>query len=192
MTWPKPWEFKSTEVFAFIELPDPETKGTMSVEEAIWRRRSIRSFTEEPLSVNDISQLLWAAQGITDPEKRFRAAPSAGAIYPLKIYVVVSSNGVTELAEGLYHYDPFMHRLECILRGDLRLILAEAALKQSCVAEAPVSIVIVAVYERTTTKYGERGIRYVQMEAGHVGQNLYLQATARGLGMVTVGAFDDD
>ncbi|MEM3627328.1 MAG: SagB/ThcOx family dehydrogenase [Candidatus Bathyarchaeia archaeon] len=192
LTLTKQGEFKPNEAYAFVELPDPEIKGIMSIEETIWRRRSIRSFTEESLSMSDISQLLWAAQGITDPEKRFRAAPSAGATYPLEIYVVVSSNGVTGLAEGLYHYDPLTHRLECILRGDLRLSLAEVALKQSCVVEAPVSIVIVAVYERTTSKYGERGVRYVHMEAGHVGQNLYLQATARGLGMVTVGAFDDD
>lgn len=192
LTWPKHGEFKPAEVYAFVELPVPETKGLMSVEEAIWRRRSIRSFTGEPLRISEVSQLLWAAQGITDYERKLRAAPSAGATYPLEVYLVVSNNGVVGLAEGLYHYDPFTHRLEYTLKGDLRFDLTEAAYKQSCVMEASISIVLVAVYERTTSKYGERGIRYVQMEAGHVGQNLYLQATALGLGMVTVGAFNDD
>jgi len=192
LTWPKPGEFKLVEMHAFVELPSPETTGTMSVEEAIWRRRSIRSFSDEPLSLQDISQLAWAAQGITDPAGKLRAAPSAGGTYPLEVYVLVSDDGVEELAEGLYRYNHSKHRLEYILKGDLRSGLAEAALGQSCVKEAPVNIVIAAVYERTTGRYGEHGTRYVHMEAGHVGQNLYLQATALRLGMVTVGAFYDD
>ena len=178
--------------FGVVDLPPPETTGVMSVEEAIARRRSIRSYTDEPLSLQDISQLVWSAQGITDPGRRFRAAPSAGATYPLEVYVVVGTNGVTGLAEGVYHYDPIEHQLENVLRGDLRSSLANAALGQGWVREAPVNIVIAAVYERTTGRYGDRGIRYVHMEAGHVGQNLYLQAVARGLGMVVVGAFHDD
>ena len=192
LTWLKPNEFKPTEVHGFVELPSPETTGTMSVEEAIQRRRSIRSYTNEPLSLQDVSQLLWAAQGITDPARKFRAAPSAGATYPLEVYVVVGNNCVIGLAGGLYRYDPLEHRLEWILKGDLRSSLAEAALGQRWVREAPINIVIAAVYERTTSRYGERGVRYVHMEAGHVGQNLYLQAVARGLGMVVVGAFHDD
>ncbi|MGQ9479268.1 MAG: SagB/ThcOx family dehydrogenase [Thermoproteota archaeon] len=187
-----PAEFEPTEAYGFIELPNPETTGTMSVEEAIRRRRSIRSYADKPLSLQDVSQLMWAAQGITDPAGNFRAAPSAGATYPLEVYVVVGKNRVTGLGKGLYCYDPYEHRLEYILKGDLRSSLAEAALRQGWVREAPISIVITAVYERTTGRYGERGIRYVHMEAGHVGQNLYLQATARRLAMVTVGAFHDD
>ena len=192
LTWPKPGESKPVEIHAFVELPSPETIGAMSVEEAIWRRRSIRSFSDEPLSLQDISQLVWAAQGITDPAGKLRAAPSAGATYPLEIYVLVSDYGVEELAEGLYRYNYSKHRLEYILKDDLRSRLAEAAVGQSCVREAPINIVIAAIYERTMGRYGERGTRYVHMEAGHVGQNLYLQATALGLGMVTVGAFYDD
>lgn len=188
----KPAEFEPAEAYGFVELPPPETAGAMSVEEAIRRRRSIRSYTDEPLSLQDISQLMWAAQGITDPAKNFRAAPSAGATYPLEVYVVVGNNCVTGLAGGLYRYEPHGHRLEHILKGDLRSSLAEAAVGQSYVREAPIDIVIAAVYERTTSRYGERGVRYVHMEAGHAAQNLYLQATARGLGMVTVGAFYDD
>ena len=189
--WPRPDE-EIFPVLGIVELPVPETTSVISVEEAIAQRRSIRSYTDDPLSLQDISQLVWSAQGITNPVRRLRAAPSAGETYPLEVYVVVGTVGVTGLVEGLYRYDPFEHRLENILRGDLRSSLAEAALGQSWVGEAPVDIVIAAVYERTTARYGERGIRYVHMEAGHAGQNLYLQATARGLGMVVVGAFYDD
>ena len=192
LTWLEPNEFKPTEVYSFVELPSPETTDTMSVEEAIQRRRSIRSYADEPLSLQDISQLMWAAQGITDPVGNLRAAPSAGATYPLEVYVVVGRNCVIALDEGLYRYDLYEHHLEYILEGDLRSSLAEAALGQGWVREAPINIVIAAVYERTTSRYGERGIRYVHMEVGHVGQNLYLLAEARGLGMVVVGAFHDD
>lgn len=188
----KPAEFETAEAYGFVELPPPETVGAMSVEEAIRRRRSIRSYTDEPLTLQDVSQLMWAAQGITDHAGNLRAAPSAGATYPLEVYVVVGGNCVTGLAEGLYRYDPYKHQLEYVLEGDLRSSLAEAALGQSWVREAPIDIVIASVYERTTSKYSERGIRYVHMEVGHAAQNLYLQATARGLGMVTVGAFYDD
>jgi len=192
LVWFRPPEVSQWDAFGVIELPGPKTVGTMSVEEAILRRRSIRNYANKPLSLEDISQLVWAAQGITDAGQGFRSAPSAGALYPLEIYVVVGANGVTGLADGVYRYDPEGHRLEGILMGDLRSRLADAALGQSPVREAPVCIVIAAVYERTTTKYGERGIRYVHIEAGHVGQNLYLQAVARGLGMVVIGAFQDD
>ena len=185
-------EAPTREVFGVVDLPSPETTGTMSVEEAILRRRSIRSYTDDSLSLQDISQLVWAAQGITEPATGKRAAPSAGATYPLEVYVVVGAGGVSGLADGVYRYDPSNHRLENLLRGDLRTELANAALGQRFIGEAPVNIVVAAVYGRTTGRYGDRGIRYVHMEAGHVGQNLYLQAVARGLGMVTVGAFDDD
>lgn len=184
-------ETVSIEAKGIIELPAPITRGTMSVEEAILKRRSIRNFLNKPLSLEDVSQLLWAAQGITDPVRGFRAAPSAGATYPLEVYVVVGKNGVAGLFEGLYHYKPNKHVLEYLLEGDLRSSLADAALGQSPIREAPISIVIAAIYERTTNRYGERGIRYVHMEAGHVGQNIYLQAVARGLGTVVIGAFED-
>lgn len=190
--WLKPNRVEPVGAQGFVKLPSPETKGTMSVEEAILKRRSIRSYADRALSLQDVSQLMWAAQGITDPVRGFRAAPSAGATYPLEVYVVVGKNGVTGLSEGVYHYDPYEHQLEYLLSGDLRSSLADAALGQEWVREAPISIVIVAIYERTTGRYGERGIRYVHMEAGHVGQNIYLQAVARGLGTVVVGAFYDD
>jgi len=189
--WLKPSGFKPQGADGFVEPPPPETVGTVSVEEAI-ERRSIRSYTSDPLSLRDVSQLLWAAQGITDPARNLRAAPSAGATYPLEVYIVVGNNSVTGLNNGLYRYDHYGHRLEHVLKGDFRSSLAEAALGQTWIKEAPINIIIAAVYERTTARYGERGIHYVYMEAGHAAQNLYLQATARGLGMVVVGAFHDN
>lgn len=191
LAWPKAAE-PVRKTTGIVELPSPETMGTMSVEEAIQKRRSVRTYTAESLSLEDISQLLWAAQGITDPDGGLRAAPSAGRTYPLEVYLVVGTGCVERLSEGVYHYDPSKHRLEKILEGDIRSSLADAAHGQSWVAEAPVNIVITAVYNRTTDKYGELGVRFVHMEAGHVGQNIYLQAVARGLGTVSLGSFYDD
>ena len=175
-----------------VQLPTPRTKGEMSVEEAIASRRSVRSFTEEPLNLCEIAQLLWAAQGITDPVWKKRAAPSAGATYPLEVYVVVGNNSVVGLKEGVYHYDPHTHRIEKVREGDIREELCDAAVGQEWVKNAPVNFVICAIYERTTQRYRERGIRYVHMEAGHAAQNMYLQCESLGLGMVVVGAFWDE
>ncbi len=175
-----------------IALPEPSLIGEMSVEEAIYRRRSVRVYLREPLTLKELGQLLWAAQGITLPEKGFRAAPSAGATYPLVLYVSVRGGGVRGLAPGIYLYEPMGHRLYLVKTGDFSEELARAALDQSWVRDAPVCIVITANFERTTSVYGERGVRYVYMEAGHVGQNIYLQATALGLGTVAVGAFYDE
>ncbi|WP_456487259.1 SagB/ThcOx family dehydrogenase [Candidatus Alkanophaga liquidiphilum] len=175
-----------------IELPSPRTTGEMSVEETIALRRSVRRFANEPLTLQELSQLLWAAQGITDPEAGKRAVPSAGMTYPLEIYVAVGESGVSELVAGVFHYSPHEHSLSKVKSGDVRDELCAAAVGQTWVRAAPVSIVIAAVFERTEAKYGERGKRYVFMEAGHAAQNLYLQATALGLGMTVVGAFLDD
>ena len=175
-----------------ISLPSPRMKSTVSVEEAIYRRRSRRNYSGEPLKIEELSNLLWAAQGITDPTNRFRAAPSAGATYPLEVYVVVKKGGVEKLSEGVYHYDPFEHSLEKRLDGDLSSDLCSAAVSQRWVRDASINIVLAAVYERTTQRYGERGVRYVHMEVGHVGENIYLQAESLGLGTVVIGAFYDD
>jgi len=172
-----------------IKLPEPRYRGDVSLEEALLKRRSIRDYTGEPLTLQEVSQLLWAAQGITDP-RGFRTAPSAGALYPLEVYVVVGD--VENLAKGVYRYNPHEHELVKVLDGDKRADLAKAAVGQRCVEEAAIDIVITGVYERTTKKYGERGIRYVHIEVGHAAQNVCLQATAMGLGAVTVGAFYDD
>ncbi len=175
-----------------LELPEPMLKGEMSVEEAISKRRSVREYKNVPLTLSELGQLLWAAQGITLPSRGFRAAPSAGATYPLELYVSVREGGVEGLPAGIYHYDPFMHSLSLVKAGDFSMEIYRAALSQEWVREAPICIIIAADFVRTTSRYGPRGERYVYMEAGHVGQNIYLQATALGLGTVAVGAFYDD
>ena len=172
-----------------VTLPAPRTAGTTSLEEALSTRRSIRAYSDESLSLRETSQLLWAAQGITSP-RGFRTAPSAGALYPMELYLVVSE--VEELAPGIYHYDPHEHTLRRTKEGDFRTRLADAALGQSAIRDAPLNLVVTAMYERTARKYGDRAVRYVRMEAGHVGQNVCLQAAALGLGTVTIGAFYDE
>ncbi len=175
-----------------VFLPLPRIKGNMSVEEALAYRRSIREYKKEPLTLFQLSQLLWAAQGISETRWGFRTCPSAGATYPLEVYVVVGDNGVKGLQAGVYHYAPHSHTLTLVKEGDFRKELYKAGLNQPWILNAPVNLVIVAEYERTTRRYGERGIRYVHMEVGHAGQNVYLEATALGLGTVVIGAFYDD
>jgi len=172
-----------------IALPEPRYDSDMSVEQSLLQRRSIRSFADESLTLQELAQLLWATQGITDA-RGFRTAPSAGATYPLELYAVVGH--VDELSPGVYRYEPDEHRLHRTMEGDTRARLADAALGQRFVEEAAVVFVLTAVYERTTTRYGDRGVRYIHMEAGHAAQNLYLQATALDLGTVVVGAFRDE
>ncbi|WP_048147809.1 SagB/ThcOx family dehydrogenase [Palaeococcus ferrophilus] len=171
-----------------IELPAPRLKGEMSLEEAINLRKSVRTYRNEPLTMIQLSQLLWAAYGMNVWGKR--TSPSAGACYPFEIYVVVSN--VEGLNPGLYHYKGREHAIELVREGELSGPLAKACLDQEHIERAPVSIVVVAHYERTTRRYGERGYRYVHIDAGHMGQNIYLQATALGLGTVAVGAFRDE
>jgi len=172
-----------------VKLPEPRHDSGVSIEETLLKRRSVRDYTGEPLTLQEVSQLLWAAQGTTDP-RGFRTAPSAGATYPLKAYLVVGD--VENLAEGVYRYESAEHKLVKVLDGDWRAQLAGAALGQSPVKEGAVSIVFTAIYERTTPRYGDRGIRYVHIEVGHAAQNVYLQAVALGLGTVVIGAFRDD
>ncbi|MEA1896002.1 MAG: SagB/ThcOx family dehydrogenase [Euryarchaeota archaeon] len=169
-----------------IMLPEPRTTGEISIEEAMRNRRSVRQYTEEGITLNDLSQLLWAAQGISS-EEGFRTAPSAGALYPLEVYVVAGK--VDGLSDGVYRYRTEGHTLQRICDGDLRENLSECALNQTQVTDAAADIVFAAAFNRTTAKYGERGARYVYIEAGHAAQNVYLQAEAFGLGVCAVGAF---
>jgi SagB-type dehydrogenase family enzyme len=166
-----------------IQLPSPVLKGGVSVEEALAKRESIRHFTPEPLTPSELSQLLWAAQGITR-NWGGRTAPSAGALFPLELYLV--------LQEGFFHYIPRSYQLIRISDQNFIEDLTSAALGQQCVRESPAIVVITAVNERIERKYGERGERYAKMEAGHAGQNILLQAVSLGLGAVPVGAFYDD
>lgn len=171
---------KSSDVVA---LPRPEHVGQMSVEEALARRRSVREFSRKQLTNQQLGQLCWAAQGITHPDGR-RTAPSAGALYPLELYVVTPS--------GLFHYQPEKHQLQVLDRRDFRENLYRAALGQDCVREAAAVFVVIGKYGRTAGKYGDaRSPRYVHLEAGHTAENLLLQAVALQLGAVPVGAFDD-
>jgi len=165
-----------------MALPTPSQRSEVSLEEALTRRRSIREFRKEGLTSAEISQLLWAGQGITDP-RGLRTAPSAGALYPLELYVATG--------EGVHHYSPQGHRLAVLSPDDVRLGLWEAGLEQDALREAPAIIIVAAVYARTEGKYGPRAERYVHLEAGHAAQNILLQATALDLGAVPIGAFYD-
>lgn len=165
-----------------LPLPEP-IKTKKALEECIEKRRSQRSFKTEELTLEEISTLLWACQGITEPRMGLRTAPSAGATYPLEVLVVKK--------DGVFRYQPVGHKLIRVKSGDVRESLAQAALGQEFIAEAPADFVITAVPERTTRRYGERGMRYIFMEMGHAAQNLQLEAVALGLGSVTIGAFDD-
>jgi SagB-type dehydrogenase family enzyme len=171
------------------KLPPPKTEGGVFLETALQKRRSIRKFKPHAVTLTDVSQLLWAAQGITDPREGLRTAPSAGALYPLELYLVAGD--IDGLARGVYHYRPQAHDLAKTEDGDRRQALAKITFGQSWLQDAPAVLVFTAVVDRTTGKYGERGIRYVYMEAGHAAQNVYLQAVSLGLGTVVLGAFQD-
>lgn len=170
-------------------LPAAADAGAPSVERALLERRSVRQYQDAPISLAELGQLLWAAQGVTHGSG-LRTAPSAGALYPLEVYVAVGN--VDGVAAGVYHYNPQQHELARIEPGDRREALSQAALGQDAVRDAAAVIVLAAVYERTTGKYGERGVRYVHIEVGAAAQNVALQAVALGLGTVYVGAFHDD
>jgi len=165
-----------------ITLPKPNQDGLMSLEKAIFTRRSRRDFSPQSLTFEQIGQLVWAAQG-QGAGSSYRTAPSAGATYPLELFVIT--------ADGLFQYLPSKHSLEKLSGQDLRAALAAAAWGQEFVEAAPLTLVFAAEFSRTTNHYGKRGIRYVYMEAGHAAQNLHLQAEVLGLGSVAVGAFDD-
>jgi len=169
-----------------IKLPKPKEKGVTSIEETLNKRRSVRDYKRGPLSLEQVSQLLWAASG---RNLYRRTAPSAGATYPLETYLV--SGEVEGLIPGIYHYSFSGHGLEMTKEQDVRNRLSRAALGQEMIEEAPVNIIIAADYGRTTGHYGQRGNRYVHMEVGHAGQNVSLQAIALGLGTVMIGAFED-
>lgn len=172
-----------------IRLPEPVHDSDTSVEEALRKRRSNRSYKYMPLTRAEISQLLWAAQCITS-QSGLRTAPSAGALYPLEMYVVAGN--VEGLPDGVYKYSPHNHELTGLAEGDKRNKLCEAALGQTSVRNAAAVIVMSVVYERTTVKYGDRGLKYVHMESGHAAQNVFLQAVPLNLGAVVIGAFYDD
>ncbi len=185
-----------------IELPAPRFDGSVSIEKCLRERRSVRAFKRKRSTLSVVSQLVWAAQGVTEPmdapagwswgpwQGGKRTAPSAGATYPLELFVVVGdAEGMTP---GVYQYRPLEHRLEEVASGDRRAALASAASGQEWIAQAPVVFVVGAVPERTEMKYGTRSARYIHVEAGHAVMNICLQAVALGLGSTVVGAFQDE
>jgi SagB-type dehydrogenase family enzyme len=186
-----------------VPLPAPRHESGTSIEKAIDLRRSIRSYANDPLSLAEISQLLWAAQGFTQERKEpprmwnpkyewqggLRTAPSAGALYPMEIYVLAGN--VQGLAKGLYKYIPKDHALKKIAGVDKRTELSGAALKQPSIETAAAVVVMAGVYARTSFKYGERAERYVHIEVGSIAENVYLQGMALGIGTVIIGAFAD-
>lgn len=194
LIWPKSGGTEQRIVTATFNLPEPQITGNMSVEQAIHDRRSVRRYTNEPLALQDVSQLLWATQGITDEKTKFRTAPSAGHTYPLEVYILMGKGSVDGLNEGFYHYNPFNNTLEQILGNDARSDLSQAADGQPWVKEAPVSIIITGNYQKMMDKYKDEKLstRFVDMEAGHAGENIYLEAEARNLVTVALGSFKDD
>lgn len=169
---------------AELALPPPHTSGGVALDDALARRRSRRALGGAALTDAELGQLLWAAQGVTDREQGLRAAPSAGALYPLVVYVVTGA--------GVQRYEPATHGLRFVARVDRRDALSKAAHGQAVVGGAPASLVVVGIVARTRAKYGARAERFVTLEAGHAVQNVLLEATALGLGAVPIGAFDDD
>jgi SagB-type dehydrogenase family enzyme len=188
---PKPPSFKSYPGTPKLALPLPRFTGP-PLEETIRRRRSVRTYSADPMTIEQLSQLLWAAQGITGRiyQIDLRTAPSAGALYPFEVYAFV--HNVSGIDPGLYHYGVRERHLELVKAGDFRDRVIEAGLGQDMLGDADATFVLCAVFDRLRHKYGERGYRYAYVEAGHISQNIYLQAASMGLGSVAVGAFVDD
>jgi SagB-type dehydrogenase family enzyme len=177
-----------------LSLPSPSRQGVISVEEALNSRRTHRSFQGRALSLTQFAQMLWAAYGVTAVSggRQLKTAPSAGGMYPIDIYAVVGDGGVESVAPGVYHYLPESHAVRSVSSGDVRKEVANACLRQLWMAEAPLFLVITGEYARSNAKYGPRGVVYTHIEAGHVGQNVFLQAEALGLKAAIVGAFQKE
>ncbi|AKB85246.1 SagB/ThcOx family dehydrogenase [Methanococcoides methylutens] len=172
-----------------VELPEPILESSISIEQTLAERRSVRSYSGESLSLSDVSQLMWAAQGLTQ-DRFFRTAPSAGALYPLEVYLVVGN--VDKMDAGVYRYVPSRHSMVKTLDGDRRDELCRVSLSQPQIRDAAAVVVITAVYSRIMVKYGNRGVRYAHIEVGCAAENIYLQGMSLGIGTCAVGAFEDE
>ena len=173
-----------------IRLTQELAYNGLTVEKAIANRRSQRDFTGQTMSLAELSHLLYYSSGITDKREGLRAAPSAGATYPIEVYTV--ANNVEGLAKGIYHYLIESHELELLREGDFRNEMSQAALQERMFKQANAIVVLSAVFQRTQRRYRERAQRYICFEAGHIAQNTYLAATSLGLGACAIGAFYDD
>jgi SagB-type dehydrogenase family enzyme len=176
-----------------VSLPAPQLTGNLSVEAAIENRRSVRHYSNESVTLDNVSQILWSAQGITNTQYQLRATPSAGQVYPLEVYVIAGPN-VTGLKEGVYQYEPSNNTLEMFMNGDLRGDLSTIADGQPWVKQAPLDILITGNNQKMMDKYPDKdlSIRFVDLEAGHAGENIYLQAESLGLVTVSLGSFDSN
>jgi SagB-type dehydrogenase family enzyme len=185
--------YTNRNIINVTSLPSPVLTGNISVEEAIQNRRSVRTFSNESITIGNLSQILWAAQGITDNQSSLRAAPSAGQVYPLEIYIIIGNNGVSGLENGVYHYVPSNNTLEKLLNGDLRSDLSGIANGQPWVKQAPIDILITGNYLKMVDKYSDKDLstRFVDLEAGHVGENIYLESESLGLVTVSLGSFNE-
>lgn len=172
-----------------LVLHEPNRDSAHPLERALFERRSVRELSDVLLSLAEVSQLAWATQGLVS-RSGHRTTPSAGALNPLELYLVAGN--VRELAAGVYRYEPQEHRITRVAMGDCRSALAEAALGQAWLEDSAAILIIAADERRTTRKYGQRGVHYVHMEAGHSGQNALLQAVALGLAAAPVGALEDE
>jgi SagB-type dehydrogenase family enzyme len=179
---------RAQDIMNILKLPEPDKTGGLPLSICMSARRSVRSYGSRSLTLNEVSQLLWAAQGITS-ESGGRTAPSAGALYPLEIYLVAGN--VRDLAPGVYRYEPRGHQLRIVSEGDARGELQAAALNQKSIGSAAIDIVITAIPSITEVKYGDRTERYIDIEVGAVAQNVYLMCESLGLGAVAMGAFED-
>ncbi|MHC4122744.1 MAG: SagB/ThcOx family dehydrogenase [Planctomycetota bacterium] len=187
----KPSQYKNYPDSNKVKLPEPDYKG-LTVETAVRKRRSVRNYSKKPVTLSQLSQLLFAAGGVTGRMygQLLRSSPSAGALYPFEIYTVI--NNVQDLPKGIYHYSALDHSLELVKAGDFTSKITDAGLEQDMLGQAGVTFILSAIFDRTRCKYGERGFRYVYIEAGHISQNIYLQSVSLGLGSVCVGAFVDE
>lgn len=188
----KPETYKNYPSVPRVRLEAPDIEGGTSLWRTIFQRRSVRDFKDEPLIKAHLSQLLWTTQGITKEYKGYelRAAPSAGALYPVETYLVI--NNVQDIESGVYHYAVKDHELEQLKQGDFREAIARAALDQGMAAEANVVFAWTALFERSKWKYKQRAFRYVYLDAGHIAQNLALATVSLGLGSCQIAALYDD
>lgn len=165
-----------------LELPKPFLKGSKSLEECIYKRESVRSYKDKVIEIEKVSQILWAAQG---KKGHKRTVPSAGATYPLEIYITLKN-------KGYFHYNFDRHTLELITDEDVSGKITAASWNQQFISEAYLNVIICAIFTRTTQRYGERGVRYVFIEVGHCAQNIHLEAVSLGLTSVPIGAYEDE
>jgi SagB-type dehydrogenase family enzyme len=185
--------YNTRHVISTVSLPAPQLTGNLSVEAAIENRRSVRHYSNQSVTLDNVSQILWSAQGITDTQYQLRAAPSAGQVYPLEVYVIAGPN-VSGLQEGVYQYEPSNNTLEMFMNGDLRSDLSNIADGQLWVKQAPLDILITGDNQKMIDKYPDKDLstRFVDLEAGHAGENIYLQAESLGLVTVSLGSFDSN